>query len=569
MPQVIPSDGHAVGDTGHTADHNNISDMLGLLSAVVSQASGPSTANSTTPPAAGAVAALQSMNTNWSMLSEAYCRFRPEAYGAKADGVVIYDAAITSGLAVLTSATANFTAGDVGKQILIAAAGAATGSTFGTLATTISGFTNSTTVTLAANATTTVASGPAVYGTDDTAAIKSAVTAATNFALNDIRYAEIIFGAQIYMIAGAPTQGGATKGNAVIPLPYVLLSAEKLSLVFRGTSRRTTSAMYALNSLPLMSGTTLVFCRTDGSLNGTFGPSSVFGGPTFEQIGKPGGANTFSNLRVTIDGLSLVMPLDSTYTGFDFYGLVSQSVISLNVTAFATPAQQIAATLVNTWATGLRSPSLTNDGSCFIGEFTVSGIYSGATLSEHITAFMIVAFWCRRGIVGYTDSQGTTMQHCSRILYACLETNINQLFFGDGLCRMDINTLDMDNGSGGNMIQDPSNLGMGDMIVRGYTGSSLTVSGGTGLRIINGDQARGHVTAPGVPATTTPFTSTFWRDAAVTVVPGASTCSIAVDGTATGLVLASSGVGGTVFVPSGKSITLTYASAPTWNWVLL
>jgi hypothetical protein len=63
----------------------------------------------------------------------------------------VTDAAITTGTATLTSATANFTAADVGKRVVIPAAG---GGVF--LETTIASVTNATTAVLAANASITV-----------------------------------------------------------------------------------------------------------------------------------------------------------------------------------------------------------------------------------------------------------------------------------------------------------------------------------------------------------------------------------------------------------------------------
>ncbi|HUC21032.1 MAG TPA: hypothetical protein VMR98_06110, partial [Candidatus Polarisedimenticolaceae bacterium] len=53
-----------------------------------------------------------------------------------------------------------------------------------------------------------------------------------------------------------------------------------------------------------------------------------------------------------------------------------------------------------------------------------------------------------------------------------------------------------------------------------------------------------------------------FRDAAVVITAG-TVSVIAVDGAVTGLT------SGTVIVPSGKTITLTYSAAPTWTWTLL
>jgi hypothetical protein len=100
--------------------------------------------------------------------------FSVKAYGATASAIILFDAAITATAAVLTSASAHFTVADVGKPVLVRGAGAAGAS----LRTTISGFTNSTTVTLTASASTTVTGATCYYGTDDSAAFAACAAAA-------------------------------------------------------------------------------------------------------------------------------------------------------------------------------------------------------------------------------------------------------------------------------------------------------------------------------------------------------------------------------------------------------
>lgn len=95
------------------------------------------------------------------------------AYGAVPDGRVVYDAAMTSGSATLTSATAAFSAKHVGRMIYVLGAGAS-GSI---LITTIAGYTNATTVTLGAAAGTTISGKECGFGTDNAAAFARAVTA--------------------------------------------------------------------------------------------------------------------------------------------------------------------------------------------------------------------------------------------------------------------------------------------------------------------------------------------------------------------------------------------------------
>lgn len=102
--------------------------------------------------------------------------FNVKAYGAKGNTKIVLDGAMSSSsnTTTLTSATANFTSGDVGKLISVAGAGSAGG----ILSSTIATFTNSTTVILANAASTTVSGAKITWGTDDTASIQAAMNAA-------------------------------------------------------------------------------------------------------------------------------------------------------------------------------------------------------------------------------------------------------------------------------------------------------------------------------------------------------------------------------------------------------
>lgn len=96
----------------------------------------------------------------------------PFMFGVVANGVdVVVTASITSGAAALTATGAAFTVADIGKRIVVPGAGTAGAP----LATTISGFTDATHVTLGANAATSlVASSQQIaYGTDDAAALQA------------------------------------------------------------------------------------------------------------------------------------------------------------------------------------------------------------------------------------------------------------------------------------------------------------------------------------------------------------------------------------------------------------
>lgn len=89
------------------------------------------------------------------------------------DAKIITDAAISSGQATLSSATAGFSGSDVGKVINVAGAGAS-GSP---LITTISAVSSSTQVTLASTGSTNVTGAKAWFGTDDTAKLQGQLDA--------------------------------------------------------------------------------------------------------------------------------------------------------------------------------------------------------------------------------------------------------------------------------------------------------------------------------------------------------------------------------------------------------
>ncbi|HEY0528938.1 MAG TPA: hypothetical protein VGD02_08915 [Gemmatimonadaceae bacterium] len=107
-------------------------------------------------------------------------------FNAKGNGKTVNDAAITSGTPTLTSATAAFTAADVGKTVFVRGAGAAAAP----LVTTILAFVNGTTVTLATNASTTVSGKRLSFGSLDTAAINLALAAVAAAGSGTVSFAE-------------------------------------------------------------------------------------------------------------------------------------------------------------------------------------------------------------------------------------------------------------------------------------------------------------------------------------------------------------------------------------------
>lgn len=104
--------------------------------------------------------------------------------GAKGDGRIVTDGAITTGTATLTSATAAFTSTDIGKLVTVSGAAASSGR----MESSISGVTNSTTATLAGNAATTVTGATVTVASNDTTAFQNALDAAYNSAGSKLVY---------------------------------------------------------------------------------------------------------------------------------------------------------------------------------------------------------------------------------------------------------------------------------------------------------------------------------------------------------------------------------------------
>lgn len=164
---------------------------------------------------------------------------RSNTYGAVAGAIYkTASGAIDSGTPTLTVTGGSFTASDVGKLCYVQGAGAAGA----VLATTISGFTSSTVVTLANNASTTVSSKDVLYGTDDTAAFQAAIDAGAgtvvvpggNYIVSQLALKTNVWlwgagwNAQIY-------QKGAFSGHLIIQNDASVIHAGVYNITLNGT----------------------------------------------------------------------------------------------------------------------------------------------------------------------------------------------------------------------------------------------------------------------------------------------------------------------------------------------
>lgn len=255
------------------------------------------------------------------------------------------------------------------------------------------------------------------------------------------------------------------------------------------------------------------------------------------------------------------MPVDPTYCGFDFQGCGEASVI--NGSAFSNHAPGdvgYSETITHQWTYGLAMPVVNNNALCNVGSWSAEGFCYGFMPSEHTVAVSVRSIYCITGVEWYSGP--AAMPHAGIIHYAAVEACGNAVgFYPGGSVKFRILMLDVE--ALGKLVYDPNNLGIGEIYKTGddYDPAS-TVIGGKFVRVIDGNRIGGSYAAPAIPASTTPLLNPVFRDAAIHITGGTVT-AIRVDGVLLGVT------SGLVILPTGKTVALTYSTAPTWTWTLL
>ncbi|MGF7229609.1 MAG: glycosyl hydrolase family 28-related protein [Candidatus Saccharibacteria bacterium] len=397
--------------------------------------------------------------------------------------------------------------------------------------------------------------------TDDTAAIKTAInTAVATAQSNGTFYAEVYFPPATYLLSSPLTKGGATKGNAQIPLPIIAPTSAKVTLVLRGV-RDAAALPHWQQASHQLNGVILKTTVTE-AMDNTNGEASVIGGPTPQQ-GYGTSATLFNNMYVVIDGIQTMAPNSHAggfIGGFDFRGMAEARVISAASFLDAFP-NNVVIPDGSGFEFGLAMPFPANNDLSIVDNYSCEGFTYGYWHGEHCQVGSIRLVYCYDGIVNigsYENSGGE--QHGSFIAYASVEVCHNALVL-TSVGKLVIAVLDVENCT--QEINDQAGTALGSVGLTGILqGAAPVISDPTQLKITYLDQAPGFVAAPSVPASTTTLRNPFWRDAAVTIAGGTVT-AIKVDGNTIG------STSGMVMVPSGRNISITYTVAPTWTWTLL
>lgn len=390
--------------------------------------------------------------------------FNVTSYGALGDGRQVLDAAITGSSTTLTSATANFVAGDVGKYVVITGAGTS-GLDFST---TIASRTNSTTVVLAAAAVTTVSAKECTIGTDDTVAIQAAINAAGALAA-----ARVDFPTGIYMIAGALTNAGS--GNSQLYLPNRSEFISATTLVLQGAIPAPAPYLQYNGARPPTGGTILFSTRGGGTSD-----AAVIGGPSL-------GAGHFSSLNIQIFNLTVRLMTDSGYSGIDLKNIGTSVVKYVTVDVPRNVYGITAAPVANTEQACLILPQNNNNARSVTESVYLLGGYTGLWSGEHAMVNDVFCQSCWQGV---------------KFSFAYHLTTIGKIILGQcpyGMIWTASQTLyapmvDIERGTNSGPawmdpvtdIQDPSNYASGRYnwhAVQGGSGvtSTFTKVGGTGL----------------------------------------------------------------------------------------
>lgn len=426
------------------------------------------------------------------------------AYGAVGDAQVVGNGAMGSGVAVLTSATANFTANDVGKSISVKGAAAA-GVT--TLITTIASRQSATQVTLSAvNASGgALANAVVIWGTNNQTSIQAAVNAAEAYLAAGHTYAQVYVPPQPFIVAGALNTSKSGNGQIVFG-PQPTTGVKKI-LEFRGESDGAAAVRHWQQVVPQFSGSCLisfgVYASTAAqiaSINAAGNPG-VICGPN-EGSGYGVGA-VYSNHQAVLKNLAILTTHSSfglTYGAFNFYGVANAHVENVGYgTAGTVASPSTDYTSPGVFGTGLSFGALmpapgNNDHSLALNVSCGGGYTYAFALTEHGVMVRYMGLYCWAGlcVVGtYFGSVGSV--HAMEVISASIEACTHELYIiGPGSSGVgptiyanistESSTPNID-GNSANAVK----FALGRVRLTGlFTESGVSTSGPCGIELVNG-----------------------------------------------------------------------------------
>jgi hypothetical protein len=305
-----------------------------------------------------------------------------DSFGARGDGLSDTTGNITSGSNIFTSPNAAFTSADIGKYFAVGGAGASGAE----LVTTIAGFTNSTTVTLTANAGTTVTNANYKYGTDNTVAIQNAI----NFAHSTYQASTVYFRSGRYFINGAPvTNVGGSNPNSqlYIPRSNYSPSAYQKSIRLLGANPPNLFIDFAVKQTPPNAGTIIESLRTDSAaaVLGTVPDTALYG--TFNWT-----MAYLENMQIRTKSNNQVSDIKPLMTGIDFS---LQNFCDLKNVRVETNSATQSSVKPDSSTYGIYLPIINNGGNNHLDNVMVQGFFNGIAINENTNGdnITIAASW--------------------------------------------------------------------------------------------------------------------------------------------------------------------------------
>lgn len=351
--------------------------------------------------------------------------FNVKKYGAKGDGIHLFDGDITSGSSTLTSSSANFTSNDVGKKITVVSAVSSTVD----LQATISSVNDSHTVTLSQSAGNTVTSAQFTYGTDDTASIQAAIDAVAN---QTNPFGEVFFPSGIYIIAGTFT----ATNNSQIALPTVSRASHAelpaTTIIFSGSGTVTQQTMGEFYG----DGGTVLYSINTSALDGTY---SILSGIS-NNAANPGNC---TQVKVYMRDLTIRSVQNPKNSALNFGTTLAVTIERVLIdTAGLNNNEMPQPTTSNSYA--LIMPDVLNGATTIAREIKTRGFYNGVKLSEHGTVEDTLHFYHINGVV----FSGNGEDHRKYAHNITIERVVNPFKFIDGISFVDI-TVSIEHTGGG------------------------------------------------------------------------------------------------------------------------